>query len=44
MVSGLPLTKLYLSVGDDRAKTRSLGQTLSSKCCWIYNGTGSVII
>lgn len=33
VVQNLPLTKLYLSVGDDRANTRNLGQTLSNKCC-----------
>ena len=31
--SQIPLTKLYLSVGDERARTRSLGQTLSNMCC-----------
>lgn len=34
-LSTIPLTKLYLSVGDERAKTRSFGQTSSSFCCEI---------
>ena len=29
----MPLTKVYLSTGWDRAKTRSLGQIWSSFCC-----------
>lgn len=33
VLSIIPLTKMYLSVGDDRASTRSLGQTASNRCC-----------
>lgn len=39
--AAVPFTKLYLSVGDDRASTRSFGHTLSSKCCWICKKTES---
>lgn len=34
LLSIIPLTRVYLSVGEERASTRSLGQTLSNKCCW----------
>ena len=43
LLSMIPLTRMYLSVGDDRANTRSRGQTASSKCCctcrdhWLIN-------
>jgi hypothetical protein len=30
----MPFTSVYLSVGDERASTRSFGHTLSSRCCW----------
>lgn len=33
LLSIIPLTNVYLSVGDERASTRNLGHTLSSKCC-----------
>lgn len=33
VLSIIPFTKMYLSVGDERASTRSLGQTLSRRCC-----------
>lgn len=33
LLSIMPFTKVYLSVGEDLANTRSLGHTLSSKCC-----------
>ena len=29
----IPLTRTYLSCGDERAKTRKWGQTLSNKFC-----------
>jgi hypothetical protein len=31
-LSTIPLTRLYLSVGDERAKTRNFGQISSSFC------------
>lgn len=34
----LPLTRVCLSVGDDRARTLSLGHTLSSRSCSIWEG------
>jgi hypothetical protein len=34
-LSTIPLTKLYLSCGDERAKTRNFGQTSSSFFCEI---------
>lgn len=33
LLSIIPLTKVYLSVGDDLANTLSLGHTLSNRCC-----------
>ena len=33
LLAMMPLTKVYLSTGWDRAKTRSLGQIWSSFCC-----------
>lgn len=35
-----PLTSVCLSVGDDRAKTRSLGQILSMRSCSIWGTDG----
>lgn len=32
----LPFTRVCLSVGDDRARTRSFGQILSRRSCSIY--------
>ena len=34
LLSMIPLTKLYLSCGDDLASTRNLGQILSSSSCF----------
>jgi len=34
-LSTIPLTKLYLSCGDERANTRNFGQTSSSFRCEI---------
>lgn len=33
LLSIIPLTSVYLSVGDDLANTLNFGQTLSNKCC-----------
>lgn len=33
LLSIIPLTKVYLSVGDDLANTLNFGHTLSNKCC-----------
>lgn len=33
LLSMIPLTSVNLSVGDDLARTRNLGQTLSRRCC-----------
>uniref|UniRef100_A0A915JBM4 Uncharacterized protein n=1 Tax=Romanomermis culicivorax TaxID=13658 RepID=A0A915JBM4_ROMCU len=33
LLSMIPLTNVYLSVGDDRANTRKRGQTLSTNSC-----------
>jgi hypothetical protein len=34
----LPLTKVCLSVGEERASTRSFGQILSIRSCSIWRG------
>lgn len=36
LLSIIPLTRVYLSVGEERARTRSLGHTLSRRCCCTY--------
>lgn len=33
LLSIIPFTSVYLSVGDDLANTLNFGQTLSNKCC-----------
>uniref|UniRef100_A0A2M4DIE3 Putative secreted protein n=1 Tax=Anopheles darlingi TaxID=43151 RepID=A0A2M4DIE3_ANODA len=33
LLSMMPFTRLYLSVGEERASTRNFGHTLSSRCC-----------
>lgn len=33
LLSIIPLTNVYLSVGDDLANTRNFGHTLSKRCC-----------
>ena len=35
LLSMIPLTKTYLSSGDDLAMTRILGHNLSINSCWI---------
>lgn len=36
----LPLTRVCLSVGEERASTRSFGQILSIRSCSIWRGLG----
>lgn len=38
LLAPLPLTRVCLSVGDDRARTLSLGHTLSRRSCSIWEG------
>lgn len=39
----LPLTRVCLSVGDDRARTLSLGHTLSRRSCSIWEGKAQTL-
>ncbi|GBM59531.1 hypothetical protein AVEN_117662-1 [Araneus ventricosus] len=34
LLSMMPFTRMYLSVGELLASTRSRGHTLSRRCCW----------